>query len=164
MVQKKLSEQEMAFILDRMDSFGAGASLRDKLWSIWVKGSGSKWAYNSMAGTYMVLSAEELVREFGFAGFRTAGLEEDPTAIPRTEGMTETEISELSEAAIRELDMAGTVVAHDGSVWVKGSNGEWFLETADGGYVFMNDSDLISEYGPLVTRSSGKVSVGIKNY
>jgi len=164
MTQRKITEQEMAFILDRMDSFGPGASLRDKLWSIWVKGTGSQWIYHDMAGDYKIVGSEELLRTHGFAGFRTTGLESTPDPLSRTEEMNPAGLKELGEKAVYPLDVGGTVVAHDGTIWVQTGGWEWVHVTSDGGFILITLDELATKYGPLVARSDGKVQLGISTY
>lgn len=161
---QKITEQEMAFIIEQMDNLGPGASLRDKLWSIWVKGAGSQWIYHDAAGEYKILNAEELVRTYGFAGFRTTGRVSDPQPITRTAKMTKEYIAEISEEALYHIDVGGTVIAQDGTLWVRTGGWEWVHVTADGGFLMVTEDELINEYGPLVMRSDGKVQLGISTY
>lgn len=161
---QKLTESEMAFIIDRLETFGPGASVRDKMWSIWVKGSGAKWIYHDAAGTYLVVSAEELLRTYGFAGVRTDGFEKTPNAMTRTAAMTDAYIQDASNVALDRLDVGGTVVGQDGTLWVKTGGWEWVHITEDGGFIAVTREELIEEYGPLVARSDGKIQLRISAY
>lgn len=162
--KRKMSEVEMAFVIDKLENLGPGASFRDANWSIWVKGTGKFWFYSDMAGSVRMMGSEEVVRTYGFAGVRTDGTVVSeplsPAEVGRELNDDETE-QQRSTVFAESLDVGSTVVGRGQCIWVKSGSWDWFHQLPGGGIKVLTEEKMIRTYGPFANRTDGKVNIAL---
>lgn len=160
----KMTDAEVQHMVARLNSeTEVGGSLRgsgpDIGFGIWVNAGQGKWVYEDMGGTLVILSAEELVREYGPVSVRNTGIPNvkikgKPAAKRK---LTLAEKREEEESIASGTDVGGTVIGRKQSIWVKTGAWNWVNVSETGRVTILKQFSFVDEHAPLVLRTDGKI-------